>query len=126
MNTGKIFALAIVLTVTAGLATVSGQTSGTNSAKQVPQSDTHTTDKMTLHHETGKVYSLAADELILDHTWKGKEEKTTFTLDSNTKKEGNVEKGDRVMVYYRYQKGHRIATELKAMAARTKTETNKS
>jgi hypothetical protein len=126
MNKGKMFALAIALMVTPGLVAVASQSSQTNSAKQAPQTDTHTKDKMNLHHETGKADSLAADQLVLDHTWRGKERKTTFTLDSSTKKEGNVEKGDRVMVYYHFENGHRIATELKTMAAKPKTEANKS
>jgi len=124
MNKGKMLALAIALMVTPGLVAVASQSSPTNSAKQAPQTDTHAQVKMTLHHETGKIDSLAAGQMVLDHTWRGKETKTTFTLDSNTKKEGNVEKGDRVMVYYHFHNGHRIATELKAMAA--KTETSKS
>jgi len=126
MNKGKIFMLAAVLMLTAGLVAVASQTSGTSGTKTTSESSTHAATKTTLHHETGKVDSLAADQLILDHTWKGKERKTTFTLDSSTKKEGDVEKGDRVMVYYHFQNGHRVATELKAMAAKAKTETNKS
>ena len=65
MNTGKILALAVVLTVTAGLTAVASQTSGTSSAKQASPSDTHTKDTMTLHHETEKSTCLAADQF--DH-----------------------------------------------------------
>ncbi len=126
MSKGKMFALAIALMVTPGLVAMASQSSQANSAKQASQTDSHSKDKMTLHHETGKVGSLAADELVLDYTWRGKERKTAFTLNSNTKKEGNVEKGDRVMVYYHFENGHRIATELKTMAAIPKTEANKS
>jgi hypothetical protein len=125
MNKRKIFVLPVVLTVAAGLA-IASQTSGTNSGKQARQSNTQTTAKATVHHERGTVSSMAANELILDHTWKGKEEKTKFTLNSDTKKEGNVAKGDHVTVYYRFEKGQRIATDLRTVENKSKTETKKS
>jgi hypothetical protein len=126
MKSGKIFALAVTLIVAAGVVAIASQTSGTNSGKQTSQSATHTRTKATVHHERGTVSSVAANELVLDHTWKGKEEKTKFKMDSDTKKEGSVDKGDHVMVYYRFEKGQRIATELKALGPKTKAETKKS
>lgn len=126
MKNEKILVLAVALIVTAGVVAVAGQTSGTNSGKQTPQSATDTAAKATVHHERGTVSSVAANELVLDHKWRGKEEKTTFTLASNTKKEGNIAKGDRVMVSYHFEKGHRIATELKALGTKSKTETKKT
>jgi hypothetical protein len=56
----------------------------------------------------GTVSSVTANELILNHTWRGKEEKTKFTLDSRTNKEGNVGQGDHVVVYYHLEKGQRV------------------
>lgn len=125
MKMREIFMLPAVLVVGAALA-MAGKTSESNSAKATSQSDTHTTTKATIHHETGTVSSLAANELVLGHTWGGKEEKTKFTLDSATKKEGKIEQGDHVVVYYRFEKGHRIATDLKALGEKPKTETKKS
>jgi hypothetical protein len=84
-------------------------------------------DAVTYHiFERGLVASMAANELALDQTWKGKEEKTKFTLNSETKKEGNIAKGDRVVVYYRFENGERIATELRAIQNNSKMETKKS
>jgi hypothetical protein len=125
MKNGTIVVLAVVLSVTAGVA-VTGKSSGTNSAKQTSQSATHTRVNWTVHHRMGTVDSVTANELILDHRWKGKEEKTRFTLNSDTRKETNVEKGDHVTVYYHLEKGHRIATDLKASGTKPKTETKKT
>lgn len=125
MKTREIFVLPTVLALAAGLA-MAAQTSGTNSAKQTSRSDTHTTTKATVHHEMGTISSLTADELILDHAWRGREEKTTFKLDSETKKEGKIEQGDHVMVYYHFEKGRRVASELKAAPTKSGTETKKT
>jgi uncharacterized membrane protein len=124
MRKRTIFVLAVAFSVTVGLA-VATQTNGTNSGKQTSQSATHTTTQ-TVHHRMGTVDSVTANELILDHTWKGKEEKTKFTLNTGTKKEANVEKGDHVVVYYHVENGHRIATEVKASGTQPKTETKKT
>ena len=125
MNRGKILVLPVALLVAAGLA-IAGETSGTTSGKQTQQTDTQKTAMATVHHERGTISSMDANELILDHTWRGKEEKTKFTLNPETKKEGSVAKGDHVMVYYHFQKGQRIATELKSVTTTPKTETKKS
>lgn len=42
---------------------------------------------MTVHYKTGTVDSITASELVFE---------TTFMLNSDTKKETNIEKGDRV------------------------------
>jgi hypothetical protein len=125
MKNGTIFVLVVVFGVTAGLA-VAGETSGTDSGKQTSQSATHTRAHPLVHHRMGTVDSVTANELILDHMWKGKEEKTTFTLNLDTRKEANVEKGDQVVVYYHFEKGHLIATDLKPSATKSKSETKKT
>lgn len=90
------------------------------------KSDTKTETKAVLHHEMGTIEAVTDSNLTLDHTYKGKEEKTTFVLDSSTKKEGDVAKGDRATVYYHLSKKDRIATEVKVMTPKSKTEAKKS
>ena len=124
MKKGKLIALAGVLVLMAGIA-VAGTTSKTSNTKTT-QNTTEAKTSATLHHETGTVSSVTANELILDHTWKGKAEKTTFTLDSTTKKEGNLKQGDRLIVYYHVDKGQRVATDIKQSAMTPKSETKKS
>jgi len=124
MKKSKLCILPVALMVTAGLA-IASQPSGANNSNRASSSGPHTV-KASLHHESGKVSSLAGNELTLDHTWKGKAEKTKFTLNADTKKEGNIAQGDSVTVYYHFAKGHRVATELKALGANSKAETKKS
>jgi hypothetical protein len=125
MKYAKILALASALILTAGVALAS-RSSGTNSTKQTSQSATHTKSTSVTHHRMGTVSSLTANELILDYTWKGKEHKTNFTLDSETKKEGNIAQGDRITVYYHFEKGQRVATEIKVSENKTPSGTKKS
>lgn len=66
------------------------------------------------HEEMGTISSLNSSQLVLSHTVKDKQEETTFKMDSSTKKEGTVEQGSRVAVFYKDQNHERIATEIKA------------
>jgi hypothetical protein len=77
-------------------------------------STTKTTTTPTMHHEMGTVDSMTNSELILSHEYKGKSETTTFVLNASTKKDGTIDKGQRVEVYYQNQNKQHIATEVKA------------
>jgi hypothetical protein len=110
-----VFALAL-----AGTAAFATPTTATNSTKSNTNS-AETATQADLHHETGKVSSITSSDLVLNHSRKGKEEKTSFVLDSGTKQEGKIVQGDRVTVYYRDQNGKRIATEVKAVSSKTQT-----
>jgi hypothetical protein len=115
MKKRSILGLALMFILTAGIA-VAVQTNTTDGAKQASQSATQMAASPSFHHELGTISSLTASELILDHTSNGKAEKTKFTLLPDAKKEGNIKQGERVIVYYRFEKGQRIATELKAFS----------
>jgi hypothetical protein len=121
----KFLAVAGALILTAAV-TSAAQTGGTSSSKPATPSTTQAMDKAAVHHEMGTVSSLSATELVLEHKWRGKEVKTTFTLDSNTKKEGSISRGEEVTIYYHHEKGERIATEIKASQTKSSTETKKS
>ena len=121
MTKKTLFVLSVGLMVAVGL----GMAGPANSNQQ-SESNNHPTTNATVHHERGKVSSLAANELVLEHSWKGKEEKTKFTLESDTKKDGDIKDGDRVVVYYHFEKGQRIATELRALRTNSKIETKKT
>jgi hypothetical protein len=92
-----------------GAAALAAQTSSQGNAAK-----SSNTTKTTVHEEMGTVSSLTSSELVLAHTVKGKQEQTTFKLDSSTKKEGTIDKGAHVAVYYKDQNSERIATEIKA------------
>jgi Domain of unknown function (DUF5666) len=112
----KLFAFAVALFIMAG-GVMASQTKGSTSATST-KATTKTTASTAVHHEMGTISSLTSNELTLDHTWKGKEEKTKFTLESSTKKEGNIAQGDHVTVYYHLDNGQRVATEVKALGTK--------
>jgi hypothetical protein len=66
------------------------------------------------HEEIGTISSMTNSDLVLSHLVKGKQEDTTFKMDSNTKKEGTIDKGARVAVYFKDENHQRIATDIKA------------
>lgn len=94
-------------------------TGGIVSHAQTPQSSTTNTTKntstttITVHHEMGTVDSITNSELVLTHEYKGKTENTKFMMDANTKKDGTINKGDRVEVFYHAQNKQRILSEVK-------------
>jgi hypothetical protein len=75
-------------------------------------SQTSTTPKT--HEEIGTISSMTNSDLVLSHMVKGKQENTTFKMDSNTKKEGTIDKGAHVAVYFKDENHERLATEVKA------------
>lgn len=108
MNICKSLVLGAALMLTMGVAALATQTS-----TQASSTKTSTSTQPAVHHETGTINSLTNSEMVLTHTIKGKQENTTFKLDSNTKKEGTLDKGARV-VYFKHENHERIATEVKA------------
>lgn len=124
MKKGSFLAVIAALILAAGAA-FAAQSSGTSNTKPATQSATQA-EKAVVHHETGMVSSMTGTELVLEHKWRGKEEKTKFMLDSNTKKDGTIEQGKEVTVYFRHEKGERLATEIKLSENKVRTETKKS
>ena len=96
---------------TAGVA-LAGQTS--TQSKTTTSTTTTNNTKMAVHHEMGTIASLTASDLILSHKYNGKQESTTFMLNPSTKKQGTIDKGARVEVYYKFENHQRIATEVKS------------
>jgi hypothetical protein len=109
MKISKSMILSAALMFAAGGAALAAQTSA-----QTTTTKTSANAHLALHKEMGTVSSLTNSEMVLTHTVKGKQEKTTFKLDSNTKKEGTIDKGTHVAVYFKDQNHERIATEIKA------------
>jgi len=70
---------------------------------------------------TGTVSSVAADKLVISHRVKGKEEETTFVLNDQTKKEGDLKSGEKVTVHYRAENGSNVATMVKVAATMAKS-----
>jgi type 1 fimbria pilin len=72
---------------------------------------------------SGTVVSSSNSELVLSSRIKGKAEQETFVVNPQTKTEGTLTKGERVMVHYKSENGKKIATIISAhkmMAAKNK------
>ncbi|HUO33595.1 MAG TPA: DUF5666 domain-containing protein [Candidatus Acidoferrum sp.] len=114
-----ILAVALILGCI-GFATTSRAASSTT-AKPTAKSTTTTATKTTTHEMHGTVSSVTASELVLTHEWKGKTEETKFTVNSSTKKDGTLAKGDAVLVKYEYSNHVRTATEITPTTAKSPT-----
>jgi hypothetical protein len=106
-----------------GFATLAGAAQSTTPAKTTkPTTKSSSATKPMIHHMMGTVDSVTDTDLVLDHQWKGKKEQTKFTLDSQTKKEGDIAKGSHATVYYEFKNHQREATEVKLSAMKSPTK----
>ena len=71
---------------------------------------------VTMHQASGTISSVEADKLVLSHKVKGKEEETTFMLNDQTKREGELKAGEKATVHYKVENGQDMATMVKASA----------
>ncbi|HUI74238.1 MAG TPA: hypothetical protein VLX32_04800 [Candidatus Acidoferrum sp.] len=95
-------------------------------AQSTSTSKSTTATKTAVHHLMGTVSSVTDSDLVVEHAWKGKKEETKFTLDSNTKKEGDITKGCHVTVAYELQNHQRTATEVKVSAMKSEMKDTKA
>ena len=109
MKIGKLLTMAAALVLCAGVSMAARTTATANSSR----ANTTTSSKMTTHHLTGTISSVTGSDLVVTHKYKGKDENSTFMLNSTTKKEGNLDKGAMAVVYYEVKNNQRIATEVK-------------
>jgi hypothetical protein len=61
----------------------------------------------------GKVVSVDENSLVIEHKVQGKETKTTFVLNAETKKEGKLAPNGKATVHYKVEGGQNIATMVK-------------
>src|SRR5512135_682719 len=61
----------------------------------------------------GTVVSVDDNSLVLDHKVQGKDTKTTFVLNADTKKEGKLAPKGKATVHYKVEGGQNIATMVK-------------
>ncbi len=109
MKIGKLLTMAAALALFAGVGMAARTPTTTNSSK----TNTTTSAKMTTHRLTGTISSVSGSDLVVSHKYKGKDENSTFMLNSTTKKEGNLDKGVMAVVYYEIKNNQRVATEVK-------------
>ncbi len=75
---------------------------------------TKTTAETKTHQATGTISSVDANSLTLSHKVKGKEEQTTFVMNDQTKKEGDLKSGEKVTVHYKKENDQNVATIVRA------------
>lgn len=109
MRIGKLLIMAAALILTAGIAVATPLK--TNNSPKTQKTSTST--KMTTHHLMGTISSINGSDLIVSHKYNGKDESSTFVLNTATKKEGALAKGDRATVYYQVSNKQNIATNVK-------------
>ncbi len=61
----------------------------------------------------GTVVSVDDNSLVLEHKVQGKDTKTTFVLNAETKKEGKLAPKGKATVHYKVEDGQNIATMVK-------------
>jgi hypothetical protein len=85
----KLLSIVAALTLSTGIAMASAP------ATSSPKTSSTNSTKATTHRLTGTVTSVTASDLVVAHKYHGKEESSTFVLNSTTKTEGKLMKGDR-------------------------------
>ncbi|HTQ59369.1 MAG TPA: hypothetical protein VMI32_04045 [Candidatus Solibacter sp.] len=118
-----------VVMLTAALLLCGGGTTlsaRTTSPKTTTPKTTTEKAKPAVYHRMGTISSVSDSDLVLEHKWKGKEESTKFVLNTDTKKEGTLNKGEMATVYYHMDKKQRIATEVKVTQPKSTPEPKKS
>jgi|WetSurMetagenome_2_1015567.scaffolds.fasta_scaffold263724_2 uncharacterized protein YxeA len=98
--------MAAVAAFAQGAAATSSQSSST--ARE------HKSKGAVTHQATGMISSVDTGTLVLTHKVKGKEEQTTFTINDQTHKVGDLKSGEKATVHYKVENGQNIATMVKA------------
>jgi hypothetical protein len=115
MSKLKVFIVGAALALlTSGVTLAAASHSATNATK-----NSTTNAKSTIHHEVGTVNSVDKSDLVLAHSYKGKTQDVTFVLNSNTKKDGTISKGERVRVYFKNDNNKHVATEVKPIETKS-------
>lgn len=88
----------------------------TSTKSQTGKSGTASTAKKSADHVArGVVKSVSDDQLVLERNGKNKKE-MTLTMDSNTKKTGDIKAGSQVIVHYRNENNRDVLTSVRPMA----------
>ena len=114
MSISRTLILGAALMFTTGIAALASQSSTQNTSPSASD-----TTRAAVHEEVGTIRSITSTELVLSHNVKSMHEETTFTLNSETKTDGEIETGAHVAVYYENQNHERVVTEIKAIAEKS-------
>ena len=76
------------------------------------------TSQPATHFTQGTIASIDANRMVIARKVRGKEEQTSFTLDSQTERNGNLAAGTRVSVQYREENGQKVAAAVRELTAK--------
>ena len=107
MKSRKFLTIAAAVVFSSGIVMASPSTA-TNSNANAANSTT------TTHHLMGTISSINSSDIVVSHQYKGSTKDSTFVLNSATKKEGTLAKGDRATIYYQVNNKRNVATDVKA------------
>src|SRR2546425_1381716 len=103
---------------------LTGQHSKANSAPPaVPQAKTI---QPATHFTQGTITSIDANQLAITKKVRRKAKQESFTLDSQTQRNGNLPAGTRVSVQYREQNGEKIAAAVREVTVATTAKPTKA
>ena len=94
---------------------LNGQHSKANDPPAVPQAKTI---QPATHFTQGTITSIDANQLVITKKVRRKAKQESFTLDSQTQRNGNLPAGTRVSVQYREQSGEKIAAAVREITVK--------
>jgi len=109
-------ALTVGIAVAFCAAAVNGQHSKTN--QNPPAVPPAKTIQPATHFTQGTIASIDANEMVITKKVRGKAKQASFTLNSETQRNGTLAAGTRVSVQYREQNGQNIAAAVRQLTVK--------
>jgi hypothetical protein len=100
------------------LALIASANIGWAKASKAPKTTSAATSQPKMKVASGSVVSVDDSKLVISHKVGGKAQETTFALNQDTKKDGELAAGAKATVHYNVVNGENVATAVKAGAAK--------
>ena len=110
------FAFIAAVSVALCAATLGGQQ--TNAKSSPPADPPAKTIQPATHFTQGTITSISANQMVIASKVRGQAKQASFTLNSQTQRNGNLAAGTRVSVQYREEKGQKVATAVREFTAK--------
>ena len=110
------FALIAGLIVVLSVSIIAGQKD--SKAKPNPPAAPQAKTQPATHFTQGTIASIDANEMVITKKVRGKAKQASFTLNSETQRNGTLAAGTRVSVQYREQNGQNIAAAVRQLTVK--------
>ena len=110
------FAFIAAVSVALCAATLGGQQ--TNAKSSPPADPPAKTIQPATHFTQGTITSISANQMVIASKVRGQAKQASFTLNSQTQRNGNLAAGTRVSVQYREEKGQKVAAAVREVIAK--------